>query len=63
MGLLAEGLATADAGHRPAFLESSNPVNTPRYERYGFERVGSFTYAGTDATDTTEVTTMWRPAR
>jgi GNAT superfamily N-acetyltransferase len=38
LGLLAECLAEIDAGDppAPAFLESSNPGNVPRYERLGF---------------------------
>ena len=63
MGLLSDGLVRADEEHRPAYLESSNPVNTPRYERLGFERIGSFCYPGADPADRPEVTTMWRPAR
>jgi ribosomal protein S18 acetylase RimI-like enzyme len=38
LGLLADCLAEIDAGEpaAPAFLESSNPGNIPRYERLGF---------------------------
>jgi ribosomal protein S18 acetylase RimI-like enzyme len=38
MGLVADCLAEIDAGdpQAPAFLESSNPGNIPRYERLGF---------------------------
>jgi ribosomal protein S18 acetylase RimI-like enzyme len=38
LGLLAECLVEIDAGDPspPAFLESSNPDNVPRYERLGF---------------------------
>jgi ribosomal protein S18 acetylase RimI-like enzyme len=38
VGLVAACLAEIDAGDPPAaaFLESSNPVNLPRYERLGF---------------------------
>jgi ribosomal protein S18 acetylase RimI-like enzyme len=38
LGLVAESLAEIDAGDpaAPAFLESSNPGNVPRYERLGF---------------------------
>ncbi len=42
MALLAENLAAIDAEGMPAYLESSNPDNVPRYERLGFERVGEF---------------------
>jgi GNAT superfamily N-acetyltransferase len=36
MGLLADNLARVDAEEAPAYLESSNPANVPRYERLGF---------------------------
>jgi GNAT superfamily N-acetyltransferase len=38
VGLVADCLAEIDAGDppAPAFLESSNPANLPRYERLGF---------------------------
>jgi ribosomal protein S18 acetylase RimI-like enzyme len=38
LGLVADCLAEIDAGDpaAPAFLESSNPANVPRYERLGF---------------------------
>jgi ribosomal protein S18 acetylase RimI-like enzyme len=38
LGLVADCLAEIDAGDppAPAFLESSNPANIPRYERLGF---------------------------
>ncbi len=42
MALLAENLAAIDAEGMPAYLESSNPENVPRYERLGFERIGEF---------------------
>jgi ribosomal protein S18 acetylase RimI-like enzyme len=42
MALLAENLAAIDAEGMPAYLESSNPENVPRYERLGFERIGKF---------------------
>ena len=59
MGLLAESLARIDRERMPAYLESSNPGNNHRYERYGFEQVGEFSPPGCDI----PVTTMWRPAR
>jgi hypothetical protein len=43
----------------PAYLESTNPANLPRYERLGFVRVGAFTLPGGGPT----VDTMWRAAR
>jgi GNAT superfamily N-acetyltransferase len=36
MGLLAANLEEIDAAGAPAYLESSNPANVPRYERLGF---------------------------
>lgn len=56
MGLLADGLARFDAEGVPAFLESSNPVNTPRYERLGFAVRGEFELPE----DGPSVTQMWR---
>jgi GNAT superfamily N-acetyltransferase len=38
--LVASRLARIDAEHAPAYLESSNPVNVPYYERFGFEVTG-----------------------
>lgn len=34
--VLAQGLARADADHRPAYLEASSPRNRALYERHGF---------------------------
>lgn len=59
MWLLAENLARIDREHMPAYLESSNPGNNHRYERYGFEKIGEFHPPGS----ATPVTTMWRSAR
>ncbi len=42
MALLADNLAKIDAEGMPAYLESSNSENDPRYERLGFERIGEF---------------------
>src|SRR6478672_11570206 len=39
MGLLAENLARIDRERMPAYLESSNPANNHRYQRYGFEEI------------------------
>ena len=36
MGLLAANLEEVDAAGAPAYLESSNAANVPRYERLGF---------------------------
>lgn len=56
MGLLAATLEQIDAEGAPAFLESSNPVNTPRYERLGFAVCGEFGLPGGGP----GVTQMWR---
>jgi GNAT superfamily N-acetyltransferase len=59
MRLLAENLARIDEQAMPAYLESSNPANDRRYERVGFERIGSFsTPDGSHA-----VSMMWREPR
>ena len=59
MALLEACLEEIDGERAPAYLESSNPVNIPRYERRGFRRIGSFTRPDEQAT----VSTMWREAR
>lgn len=56
--LLAEDLARFDALAFPAYLESTNPGNDHRYERFGFRRVGGFSAVIDDA----PISTMWRPA-
>jgi GNAT superfamily N-acetyltransferase len=56
MGLLAELGALADREGRPIYLESTNPANTPRYERLGFR--GRTEFSTPD--DSHVVTTMWR---
>ena len=38
--LMKQALARCDADHILAYLETSNPRNTPFYERLGFERLG-----------------------
>ena len=38
--LMRHALRRCDADHKLAYLESSNPRNTPFYERLGFERLG-----------------------
>jgi len=60
LGLVAESLAEIDAGDpaAPAFLESSNPGNVPRYERLGFRPTREVTLiAGLGGTQ------MWRGPR
>lgn len=59
MALLAECLELIDAEGARAFLESSNPVNQPRYERLGFRSRGTFALAE----DGPDVTQMWREPR
>lgn len=59
MSLLAESLARIDQERMPAYLESSNPANNHRYERYGFQEIGVFYPPGGD----TPVTAMWRGPR
>jgi GNAT superfamily N-acetyltransferase len=59
MRLLVETLERIDREAMPAYLESSNPVNDERYERVGFERIGSF--ATPDGSHT--VSMMWREPR
>ena len=39
--LLQHGLRQCDRDHLPAYLWSSNRLNTPLYERHGFEIVGT----------------------
>jgi hypothetical protein len=51
-------LARIDAAGRPAYLESTNPANLPRYEALGFAARSTFGPPGGPV-----VTTMWRPAR
>jgi len=58
MGLLAATLERIDAEGAPAFLESSNPANTPRYERLGFAVCGEFELPDGGPS----VTQMWRDA-
>ena len=56
MALLAESLDRIDQERMPAYLESTNPDNNRRYQRHGFEAIGSFYPPGSDV----PVTTMWR---
>jgi GNAT superfamily N-acetyltransferase len=56
MRLLAANLELIDADGAPAYLESSNTRNEPRYESVGFRRTGSFTTPDRER----EVATMWR---
>jgi GNAT superfamily N-acetyltransferase len=58
MGLLAACLEEIDAASAPAYLESSNPANVPRYERLGFAVISEIELLpGIPATQ------MWRQPR
>jgi len=56
--LLAHALEVCDRDHLPAYLESSNPVNIPLYQRFGFEISGEC-----QAGSSPVVTPMFRHAR
>jgi GNAT superfamily N-acetyltransferase len=56
LALLRQTLTRADSDGLPAYLEASNPVNVPLYERYGFRPETTFALPGGGP----EVTTMWR---
>jgi GNAT superfamily N-acetyltransferase len=56
--LMRDNLARIDAEGKPAYLESSNPANVPRYEALGFARTGEFGPIGGPV-----IATMWREAR
>ena len=56
--LMTHALARCDRDHVPAYLESSNPRNSPFYERHGFERLGAI-QVGSSPT----LVPMLRPAR
>jgi hypothetical protein len=56
--LLRENLARIDAEHLPSYLESTNPVNLPRYGALGFQAIGEFAPPAGPT-----VTTMWRESR
>ncbi len=56
--LIDDNLARIDAEGLPAYLESTNPANLPRYEALGFAALGTF---GPPAGPV--ITTMWRAAR
>ena len=56
--LIRDSLARIDAEGMPAYLESTNPANLPRYETLGFARTGEFGPVGGPV-----ITTMWREGR
>jgi GNAT superfamily N-acetyltransferase len=55
--LIAESLVHIDAERMPAYLESTNPANLPRYEALGFRPRSRFGPPGGPV-----ITTMWREA-
>jgi GNAT superfamily N-acetyltransferase len=55
--MLAHTLRVVDADAWPAYLESTNPVNVPFYERHGFTVLGQ-----TPLPDGPILTPMWRDA-
>lgn len=56
--LMTRGLEMCDQGHVAAYLEATNPVGIPLYERFGFQVVGHI-QAGSSPT----ITRMLRAAR
>ncbi len=58
--LLAATLALVDADGKPAYLENSNPKNTPLYERHGFKTIGEIQFGGTDGP---VLVPMWREGK
>jgi GNAT superfamily N-acetyltransferase len=57
--LMQSRLDRCDVEHAPAYLESSNPVNVPYYQRFGFEATGELTLPGGGPS----LTPMWRRPR
>ncbi|WP_354699094.1 hypothetical protein DSM112329_04801 [Paraconexibacter sp. AEG42_29] len=55
--LMAPGLEQADARGLPCYLESSNPLNVPLYERHGFRVTAEHQLPGGPP-----IWLMWRPA-
>jgi ribosomal protein S18 acetylase RimI-like enzyme len=55
--LLRHALDRVDGDALPAYLESSNAVNIPLYERFGFEVTGEI-----QAGESPTMWSMWRPA-
>jgi GNAT superfamily N-acetyltransferase len=56
MRLLRDNLAMLDAAGMPAYLESTNPKNVPRYESVGFRRIGVLDLPGAGP----RLDLMWR---
>ena len=59
MALLAENLAMIDSEGVSAYLESSNPVNVPYYQRFGFDVTGEIRLPGSGPS----LIPMWRRPR
>ncbi|NPT45741.1 GNAT family N-acetyltransferase [Paraburkholderia sp. 1N] len=59
MSLLGQNLKLMDELQMPAYLESSNELNNPKYAALGFESVSSFQVPGNGPI----VTGMWRAPR
>jgi GNAT superfamily N-acetyltransferase len=59
MALLRDNLGRIDALGMPAYLDSTDPGNNPRYERLGFTRIGEYSMPGGGPV----VTQMWRKPR
>lgn len=57
--LLKQGTGICDEQHMPAYLESSNELNVPLYERHGFEVIAEENLPG----DGPKAWFMWREAR
>ena len=57
--MLKQGTRICDEQHLPAYLESSNELNVPLYQRHGFEVVAEESLPGGGPT----VWFMWREAR
>ena len=56
--LIKRGLERCDQNHDAAYLESTNPMNIPLYQRFGFEIIGEI-QEGSSPT----ITPMFRTAR
>jgi GNAT superfamily N-acetyltransferase len=57
--LMQSRLDRCDTEHAPAYLESSNPVNVPYYERFGFDVTGEIRLPGSGPS----LIPMWRRPR
>jgi GNAT superfamily N-acetyltransferase len=57
--LMRSRLDRCDDEHAPAYLESSNPVNVPYYQRFGFEITGEIPLPGGGPS----LVPMWRRPR